>query len=107
MSTDFTATNKSLESAIAAAQSPQQVAELLRLHQEKSGTPQWDNRGTYWPQTLPEAKAPVQESAAEPSGTGKCVRVFYPGGNAKFEIYGASESELDAQEQKIRSLYGR
>jgi hypothetical protein len=31
------------------------------------------------------------------------MRVVYPSGNNRFEIYGASEAELDAMEAKIRA----
>jgi hypothetical protein len=43
---------------------------------------------------------------AEPTpSTGSHIRVVYPSGNARFEIYSDSEEGLDLQEQKIRSLY--
>ena len=81
-------------------------AEVLRLHQEKSGTPQWDNRPTYWPNTLPdEAKVPAVAPPSEPARQ-NCVRYLYFG-NSRFELWASSEGELDAQEQKIRSLYGK
>jgi hypothetical protein len=44
MSQDFTQSNKPLEAAIAACQSPQQVAETLRQHKEANGLPSFDNR---------------------------------------------------------------
>ena len=37
--------------------------------------------------------------------TGPFVRVVYPAGNSRFEIYSDSEAGLDAQEARIRSLY--
>ena len=104
MSQDFTAPNKSLESAIAAAQSPQQVAEVLRLHQEKSGTPQWDNRYEMPPASV-AAPMPAVAPPSEPARQ-NCVRYLYFG-NSRFELWASSEGELDAQEQKIRSLYGK
>jgi hypothetical protein len=48
-------------------------------------------------QTLSEAR-PAQEPT--------CFRVVYPHGNNRFEIYGTSEAQLDAQERQIRAMFG-
>jgi hypothetical protein len=50
---------------------------------------------------------PTAPKSLEPpvATTGPFVRVVYPAGNSRFEIYSDSEAGLDAQEARIRSLY--
>jgi hypothetical protein len=50
------------------------------------------------------AAAAVQ-SGPVPNPEARCIRVIYPRGNSRFELYGVDESDLDQQEQKIRALY--
>jgi len=51
----------------------------------------------------PAEPAPVPEPEAPRAQN--CVRVVYPKGNDRYEIFGASEQELDLKEAQIRSLY--
>jgi len=44
---------------------------------------------------------------AMPAGPDTCIRVVYPGGNTRCEIYGTSEEALDAQETKLRAMFGQ
>lgn len=48
----------------------------------------------------------MPSSAPAPSGRGKCIRIFYPLGNSRFEVYGDSEEDLDRQEAAIRRAIG-
>jgi hypothetical protein len=54
------------------------------------------------PQAAPVAR-PVQ-STPEPRPTH--LRVVYPAGNTRVEIFGSSEADLDAQEKRLREFYG-
>jgi hypothetical protein len=51
------------------------------------------------------AEPAVEVSLPEASRPQNCVRVIYPHLNDRFEIFGASEQELDLKEAQIRSLY--
>jgi hypothetical protein len=44
---------------------------------------------------------PDSRPAAEPT----CMRVIYPHGNDRIELFGNSESELDQKERLIRAMY--
>jgi len=56
--------------------------------------------------SLPPAGQPQELSLpVEVHRDGNCMRVIYPGGNARFEIYSDSEEGLDLQEARLRALY--
>jgi hypothetical protein len=58
--------------------------------------------------TLEMPPAPTtmqQEAPLSASSSGSHIRLVYPSGNSRFEIYGDSEESLDLQEQRIRALY--
>jgi hypothetical protein len=44
-------------------------------------------------------------TASDPSVPQHCVRVVYPHLNDRFEIYGATEADLDVKEAALRALY--
>jgi hypothetical protein len=46
--------------------------------------------------------APLSEQSSAPQN---CVRVVYPHLNDRFEIFAASEEELDRKEAALRALY--
>jgi len=50
--------------------------------------------------------APASPAASAPPAPANYIRVIYPSGNARFELYGVSEDDLDTQEQRIREMYG-
>ena len=106
MSENFPVPDKTLEDQIANCKSQHELTELLRSHQEAKGI-QWDNRGTYWPQTLPEAKAPVQESTPEAGRAAQYFEVLYPRGNDRIEISAYTQSEFDAKKAAILAAYGK
>jgi hypothetical protein len=45
-------------------------------------------------------------AVALPANPATCVRRIYPHQNDQYEIYGASEAELDEKERQIRAMYG-
>src|SRR5579862_641179 len=49
------------------------------------------------------ASSPAPIVPVASAGPQNCIRVIYPGGNARFEIYSDSEEGLDLQEQWIRA----
>jgi hypothetical protein len=52
---------------------------------------------------LPVAQPAVMpESSSAPQN---CTRVVYPHGNDRFEIYAATDEELDRKEAALRALY--
>jgi hypothetical protein len=51
----------------------------------------------------PPSAACMPEQSAGPQN---CVRVVYPHLNDRFEIYAASEEELDRKEAALRAMYG-
>lgn len=59
--------------------------------------PPSENETLYGPSALPVQ--PVQPAPQTH------MRVVYPKGNARFEIYSDSEESLDLQEAKIRAMY--
>jgi hypothetical protein len=95
MTKDFTVpSNKTTEKIVAEATSYAEMVEGLRQAAGR-GDPR-------------NAMPPVEPAALPlpaPMTEAKCIRVIYPAGNSRFELYGVSEAELDAQEQRIRQLY--
>jgi hypothetical protein len=63
--------------------------------------------GNYGAQLVPgyHAEPAAEVSVPEAPRAQNCVRVVYPKGNDRYEIFGASEQELDLKEAQIRSLY--
>jgi hypothetical protein len=62
---------------------------------------------TYETMSMPPANQEQQAAASLPVNPAAQthMRVIYPAGNSRFELYGDSEESLDAQEQRIRSMY--
>lgn len=54
---------------------------------------------------LPPTPAATAALASPVATTGSHIRVVYPSGNARFEIYSDSEDGLDLQEARIRAMY--
>ena len=62
----------------------------------------------YETMSMPPANQEQQAAAVSlpvNAGAQTHMRVVYPFGNSRFELYGDSEESLDAQEQRIRSMY--
>lgn len=49
--------------------------------------------------------APVVPLPADPAQD-TCMRVIFPRGNNRVELYASSEEELDQKERQIRALFG-
>jgi hypothetical protein len=112
MSSDYkpsTASNPALEAALANAQTPNEVRELtlqiLAAQGQivRSRDDEFNHQVLRQPQPVP-ASAPA---ASAPAAAERCMRIFCPHNNDKFEIYGVSEMELDEKERQIRAMYGR
>ena len=85
------------------------MREALLQHLAKSGTIQRETGCTFGVRLLqPQTPEPSQD-ASVPAGpvAPTCVRVIYPNGNDRFQIFGNSENELDAKEENIRKMYGQ
>ena len=87
---EFAKSNPAFDKAISESMDTHDVLEACRKFVAPAAEPE--------PSTaLPAPSAPAQAN---------CIRVIYPSGNARFEIYGVSEDDLDAQEKRIREMYG-
>lgn len=101
MSTDFTAPNKPLEDAIAKCKSVSELAEVLRLHQDKTGVARFDNRYTKMPQpsvTLPSSAEP--QAPADGTVLLRRAVVMSDGTTRLLEAY--SPTGLDVLERALR-----
>jgi len=67
----------------------------------RSRTDEFNNQVN--PNYQPEPLAPAVPQAPAKQTS---VRVIYPHLNDRFEIYGASETELDEKERQIRAMFG-
>jgi hypothetical protein len=56
-------------------------------------------------ESMPPSNAAAIAAVEPVRSTGTHVRVFYPSGNSRFEIYSDSEEGLDSQEARIRALF--
>lgn len=105
MSQDFTKPNAQLEAQIAAATTKEELDAVLLRYQELNGMPTRFDRVALPSRSgdsSSQPSAPIESSGGTPR-----YRVIYPHGNARFELEGNSEADLDAQEAKIRAMYGR
>ena len=67
----------------------------------KPASPSREDFGYGADPSVPLPVSPIAASGAQPT----CIRVFYPGGNDRFEVWGASEAELDQKESALRAMY--
>lgn len=97
--------DKALEAKIAACRTQEELDAVLLHFQEANGMPTRFDRvalPSRMDDSSSQPSAPVESSSETPR-----YRVIYPHGNARFELEGNSEADLDAQEAKIRAMYGR
>jgi hypothetical protein len=79
------------DKAISECVDSSRLQEIIRNHFDRDGAaPE--------PPAVP-VPAPVQAPQTH-------IRVVYPSGNNRFEVYGASEAELDEKERQIRAMFG-
>jgi len=91
----FAKSSPAFDRAVMASNNPSDIAEIARHYVEGTDPRALEPEPSA---ALPTASTPAPET---------CVRVIYPHGNARFEIFGVSEADLDAQEKKIREMYGQ
>ena len=93
MSTDATTpSNKTLDDIINNAQTGGEMVEALRAY----------NIGVASKELVPPPPTPV---AAPQHARMNAFRVIYPHDQARFELVGVDEADLDRQEKQIRALY--
>lgn len=86
-----TKTSAEFEKAITNITDPSHLQEAVRNYFEQNSA---------IPEPAPTPPAPVEAPQTH-------VRVIYPSGNNRFELYGASEADLDEKERQIRQLFGQ
>jgi hypothetical protein len=72
------------------------LSRALSLPSRSEETAQFEREAEPQTPIMPAASASVPQN---------CIRVIYPSGNSRFELYGDSEESLDIQEARIRALY--
>jgi hypothetical protein len=105
---EFIPSNAKLDAVINGADNFESLREQLKAQLAREGVISRDSESQgYGVKLLPgqrtEPTAQVAVSANQAQAT--CTRVIYPAGNNRFEIYGASEQELDERERQLRSMF--
>jgi hypothetical protein len=105
---EFMKSNSRIDEAILKAKDASELREILDHVLGQQGVSTRGQSGVF--DRTADAEVPsASETSPSPSfvagGQGRLVRMFYPYGNARFEIYGATEGELDSQESAIRAMY--
>jgi hypothetical protein len=98
-----------LEAAIRKATTPEEIRELVIgsgsrhgvLTRERDGSLTLNDPSQY---VAPAPVQPMMPQSDDPASF-KCWRVIYPHANDRFELFGASEAELDEKEKTIRAMY--
>jgi hypothetical protein len=111
VSEDFTSKirNPELENAISQARTSGELRELMLQELARQGQivrtrDEFDIRQgprAGAPEAQPAPSLPAALPIAEP-----CFRVVYPHRNDRYEIYGATEEELNQKEAALRAMYG-
>ena len=100
---DYIKSNPQLDEAINNVRDASELREVMLATLQNQGIifrsrdDQFNNRLLH-----PSEPAPA---VALPASPATCVRTIYPAGNNRFELYGASEMELDEKERQIRSMF--
>jgi hypothetical protein len=105
---DFAKSSPNLDRLIASLHNPEDIREACKDDLAKRGVIVRTDSGSYGAQLVPgsqPAEAPAL-SATSRLGVGNAMRVIYPAGNFRFELYGDSEQELDDIESRIRRALG-
>jgi hypothetical protein len=110
MSQDLTLKNvpKEVQDAINSATTPSDLREMMLQSMAKAGIIVRTQQNEFDIRRQPESVAPPAVSslpAARPTPE-PCFRVVYPHGNDRYEIYGATEEELNQKEAALRAMYG-
>jgi hypothetical protein len=95
----------------AEATNVEQLREAMKQRLQKDGFIQrkigWEiGEDTLNPEAEQAVSAVVPSEAGVPSERRETFfKVIYPGGNDRYQIFGASEQEVAAKEQAIRAMY--
>jgi len=111
MSRDFLGkSNPALDAAIASATDPERIRELVKSNLASAGIISRERGNDYGARVTGsrQAEQPATEVSLPASPAQEtCVRVVYPHGNDRFEIFASSEAELDMKEAAIRAIFGQ
>jgi len=109
---EFLKSNPKLDSAIESSTNFEDLRETIKQELAAQGVivrqREEGNYGAHFlrqPETFTETRSDAFVSANPEND--KFVRVIYPAGNNRFEIYGSSEADLDAKEGQIRAMFGQ
>ena len=90
--------NTTLDKICSSATSVESMKAAMHSVLEQSGAIVTDRDGN----VVGQNAQPVFER-----NVGRCMRVIYPAGNDRFELYADSEEELDRKEAALRAMYGK
>jgi hypothetical protein len=90
--------NATLDKICSSATSVEDMKAQMHAALERSGSIVHDRDGN----VVGQAAQPVFER-----NVGRCMRVVYPSGNDRFELYADSEEDLDRKESALRAMYGK
>lgn len=111
MSTEFMRSDREIDAAVTGSTNFEQMREAMLSTLANRGVLVRSRTDAFDVRVIaPVEKDSTAPVAAEPVMQGnqdKCIRVLYPGGNARFELTGPSEQNLDEQEKKICQIYGK
>src|ERR1700749_3682391 len=90
--------NSTLDKICGSATSVENMKAQMHAALERSGSIVHDRDGNVVGQTA--------ETVLE-RNVGRCMRLVYPSGNDRFELYADSEDDLDRKEAALRAMYGK
>lgn len=110
MASEFAKSNVALDAAIAKCTSMEEIREVTKANLANSGVITRDQESLLYgvivnpgARQMPQSDSPMP---AQPQAAPTCSRVVYPHLNDRYELTGSSEAELDAQESRIRQMFG-
>jgi hypothetical protein len=103
---EFMKSNPALDALIAECTDPEKIRELTKAHLQEAGLISRERGEDYGVRLLRQPESEPDVSLPANTARETCMRVVYPSGQNRFEIYGASEQELDQKEQQIRNMFG-
>jgi len=100
---------RALEVALSTVQTASELrlAMLNALQREGTCIPMTEAEiNPYRVQDEPSDARPAVPLSSFPALRNAYIRVIYPRGNDRFEIYGATEEEVNDKEARLRAIYG-
>jgi hypothetical protein len=110
---EFLKSNPKLDEVIGSATTVAELRETMLTELAAQGVVSRDRTDQFDIRVLPQAPQPPTPDVSLPANNEmqRCsdvfIRVVYPSGNNKFEIYASSEVELDERERQIRAMFAR